>query len=170
MPQCSRPSKGVAARTLGLANHGRRSICCPIRASGTSGTNEQQLNSDLSHLASPAALFHSFSSLSIYCFISLSLASMSCLSLWRCCTPVHVHLHTVVIADIPLLCLSCHLYPECRRVGRDTSEISIQITHSLTCAQHLQFMCVCSEGGHLSTYGVGKFNTVCFLAGVTAAL
>lgn len=33
MPLCSRPSKGVAARVLGLANHDRRSICCPIRAS-----------------------------------------------------------------------------------------------------------------------------------------
>ena len=37
-----KPSVGVAARVLGLANQGGRNICCPIRASGTSGTNEQQ--------------------------------------------------------------------------------------------------------------------------------
>lgn len=42
MPQCWRPSKGVAAKMWGLANHGRQHICCPIRASGTSGTSEQQ--------------------------------------------------------------------------------------------------------------------------------
>lgn len=42
---------------FGLTNQGRQNICCPIRASGTSGSDKEQLNSDLAHLASPAVLF-----------------------------------------------------------------------------------------------------------------
>lgn len=45
MPQSWKPSEGVAARVSGLANQSRKNICCPIRASGTSGTNEQQSSS-----------------------------------------------------------------------------------------------------------------------------
>lgn len=171
MPQCSRPSKGVAARTLGLANHGRRSICCPIRASGTSGTNEQQLNSDLSHLASQAALFHSFSS-PLNLLLHLSITGIDELFvlvalLYTCTGSSAYHgesRHSSFMSQLsPVSRMQegrqgyvWYLYP-------NNTLPDLYTTFTVD-------VCVCSKGGHLSIYGVGKFNTVCFLAGVAAAL
>lgn len=70
MSQRWKPSEGVAAGRSGFANQRRQNICCPIRASGTSGTNEQQSSSSWT-LTLPTWL-HWLNSFSVCLFLHLS--------------------------------------------------------------------------------------------------
>lgn len=121
MPQCWRPRKGVATRQLGLSNQGRWNICCPIRASGTSGTNEHSHLTaklwpyTLRRLFSPHVYLSSFFSPFILqpsqptLTVTKSGLSQTCYSMC-CCTPVPAHLHITVIVNIPQLSPSNRLF------------------------------------------------------------